>query len=291
MTAFTRFISGSKTFANHVIGAVLAVTHNGFALLGLAVACAALLAASRPDLRAQAEAQLFDWLRTRHVVAQAPETATDVPDTTERALALNPRTLPKEQAALAFWLSKKYRVAPEPVSALVAQAFEIGARSKIDPTLLLAVIAVESNFNPFAQSVVGAQGLMQVMTRTHNRKIRRLRRPPRGVRSHRESARGAQVLQECIQRAGSVEGGLKYYVGAANQEDDGGYAAKVLAEQARLRQIAGRRAAPLRRPSKLAARAQTPPAQTPAPVRPGGRCHGTQRERRRRIAGAVLIAP
>lgn len=268
MTAFTRFISGSKTFANHVIGAVLAVTHNGFALLGLAVACAALLGASRPDLRAQAEAQLFDWLRTRHVVAQAPETTTDVPDTTERALAVNPRTLPKEQAALAFWLSKKYRVAPEPVSALVAQAFEIGARSKIDPTLLLAVIAVESNFNPFAQSVVGAQGLMQVMTRTHTEKYEDFGGHLAAFDPIVNLRVGAQVLQECIQRAGSIEGGLRYYVGAANQEDDGGYAAKVLAEQARLRQIAGRRATPAPAPKQLAARAQTPPAQTPAPVRP-----------------------
>ncbi|HEX6723047.1 MAG TPA: lytic transglycosylase domain-containing protein, partial [Burkholderiaceae bacterium] len=39
-------------------------------------------------------------------------------------------------------------------------------------------------------------------------------------------------------RAGSLEGGLKYYVGAANFADDGGYAAKVLAEQTNLRRVA-----------------------------------------------------
>jgi hypothetical protein len=38
---------------------------------------------------------------------------------------------------------------------------------------------------------------------------------------------GVKVLQECIARAGSLEGGLKFYVGAANLEDDGGYAGKV----------------------------------------------------------------
>lgn len=51
---------------------------------------------------------------------------------------------------------------------------------------------------------------------------------------------GVKVLQECIARAGSLEGGLRYYVGAANLPSDGGYAAKVLAEHFRLRQVAGR---------------------------------------------------
>jgi soluble lytic murein transglycosylase-like protein len=59
---------------------------------------------------------------------------------------------------VAYWLSKKYNVAPEPVSALVAEAFETGARAKFDPTLILAIMAIESGFNPFAQSAVGAQG-------------------------------------------------------------------------------------------------------------------------------------
>jgi hypothetical protein len=57
---------------------------------------------------------------------------------------------------------------------------------------------------------------------------------------------GVKVLQECIARAGSLEGGLRYYVGAANLPDDGGYAAKVLAEHFRLRQVAGRPAAATR---------------------------------------------
>jgi len=48
---------------------------------------------------------------------------------------------------------------------------------------------------------------------------------------------GVQVLKECIARAGGVEAGLRYYVGAANLADDGGYAGKVLAEQEHLRQV------------------------------------------------------
>jgi hypothetical protein len=53
------------------------------------------------------------------------------------------------------------------------------------------------------------------------------------------------VLQESIQRAGSLQAGLKFYVGAANLGDDGGYADKVMAEHARLKQVASGRGVPL----------------------------------------------
>ena len=55
---------------------------------------------------------------------------------------------------------------------------------------------------------------------------------------------GVKVLQECISRAGSIEGGLRYYVGAANQETDGGYTQKVLAEHARIQSVASGRKQP-----------------------------------------------
>ena len=41
---------------------------------------------------------------------------------------------------------------------------------------------------------------------------------------------GVQVLKECIQRAGSLEDGLRFYVGGANLAEDTGYTARVLAE-------------------------------------------------------------
>lgn len=36
--------------------------------------------------------------------------------------------------------------------ALVTEAYSIGSRTKLDPTLILAIMAIESSFNPFAQS-------------------------------------------------------------------------------------------------------------------------------------------
>ncbi|MDP2769895.1 MAG: lytic transglycosylase domain-containing protein, partial [Giesbergeria sp.] len=159
----------------------------------------------------------------------------------DRTLAMNPQELPREQARVAFWLSKKYRVAPEPLGLLVAEAYELGTRAKLDPTLILAVMAIESRFNPFAQSPVGAQGLMQVMTRVHTDKYENVGGALAAFDPVTNLRVGVKVLQECIARAGSIEGGLRYYVGAANLTDDGGYAAKVLAEHFRLSQVAGGR--------------------------------------------------
>ena len=115
-----------------------------------------------------------------------------------------PQDLPKQQAAVAYWLSKKYRVAPEPVSALVAEAYEIGERVKLDPTLILAVMAIESGFNPFAQSPVGAQGLMQVMTGVHSDKYENFGGKLAAFDPVTNLRVGVKVLQECIQRSGSL---------------------------------------------------------------------------------------
>jgi Transglycosylase SLT domain len=105
--------------------------------------------------------------------------------------------------------------------------------------LILAVMAVESGFNPFAQSAVGAQGLMQVMTKVHSDKYEGFGGKLAAFDPVTNLRVGVKVLQECITRAGSVEAGLRLYVGAGNLAEDGGYAGKVMAEHARLRAVAG----------------------------------------------------
>lgn len=263
MTASGKIITGVRTFVADVTEGFLEITHNSFALLGLAVAFFVLTLAARPDLRQAGEEQLMDWLQSRQVVLLDEPVELGASD---RATASNPKDLPKEQAAVAFWLSKKYRVAPEPLSALVAEAYETGTRTKIDPTLILAIMAIESSFNPFAQSAVGAQGLMQVMTRVHTDKYENFGGHFAAFDPVTNLRVGVKVLQECIARAGSVEGGLRYYVGAANLQDDGGYAAKVMAEHARLRQVANGRSVPVTPPATLStqAPAHTIPATAPA---------------------------
>ena len=209
------------------------VTHNSFALLGMAVVFAVITLLARPDLRDAGEFKLMTWLQERRVAVVEPQVP-EVPKETERAATAKPKILSNQQAAIASWISKKYSVAQEPVGALVAEAFEIGYNVKLDPTLILAIMAIESGFNPFAQSPVGAQGLMQVMTQVHHDKYANLGGKLAAFDPVTNLRVGVKVLQECISRAGSIEGGLKYYVGAANLESDGGYAGKVMAERARL---------------------------------------------------------
>ena len=235
--------SSAANVADDIAKGFLDITHSSFALLGPVVVFIVITLTARPDLRQAGELQLMTWLQERQDV-EAVADVDEEPDVVEltaieRATAANPKELPTRQAAVAYWLSKKYGVAPEPLSVLVAQAFEIGQKAKLDPALILAIMAIESGFNPFAQSPVGAQGLMQVMTKVHHDKYENFGGRFAAFDPVTNLRVGVKVLQECISRAGSIEGGLKHYVGAANLNDDRGYANKVMAEHARLTAVMG----------------------------------------------------
>ena len=232
--------SSAANVANDIAQGFFDISHNSFALLGLGLVFAVITLTARPDLRLAGEAKLITWLQERQEIA----VGFTEPEAIDRATAAEPKDLPKQQAALAYWLARKYGVAPEPLSVLVSEAFEIGAKAKLDPTLILAIMAIESGFNPFAQSPVGAQGLMQVMTKVHTDKYENFGGKLAAFDPVTNLRVGVKVLQECIARAGSVEGGLKFYVGAGNMADDGGYASKVMAEHARLLAVVGGKSAP-----------------------------------------------
>ena len=223
---------------------LLEVGHNSLALFGLLVVGIALFASSRSDVRHAIEAQTLTWLQARHEArlqaAADPDAEPDLgePDAILRATASDPKDLSRAQASVALWLSRRYHVAPEPVSRLVQEAWTVGALVDLDPTLILAVMAVESSFNPFAESPVGAQGLMQVMTKVHDDKYEAFGGSHAAFDPVTNLRVGVQVLKECIRRTGSLEAGLRSYVGAGNSGEDGGYAAKVLAQQGILRLVA-----------------------------------------------------
>jgi hypothetical protein len=266
MTAFLN-LNRWRLVLGDVFAGVRYVSHNTLALLGLCAVAAALFLFERPDVRHTTEHQVLGWLMARASVstaaAQAPVSepndvllAMAEPDAIARATAMDPADLNRQQSNLVNWISRRYRVAQEPVGRLIQEAWTVGKKAGVEPTLILAVMAIESGFNPFAQSQVGAQGLMQVMTGIHQDKYeifggRRAAFDP--VTNLRV---GVQVLKDCIAKAGGLEEGLKHYVGAANLADDGGYAAKVLAEQAYLRDVAaGHKVAfnaPLPQPSAMA---------------------------------------
>jgi hypothetical protein len=254
ISAFAKLKLGLRTFATDVAQGFFAISHNGLAVLGLSIFFFIVALTVRPDLRVITEAKVISWLQERQYDELGIETDADAVD---RATATNPRDLPKQQANLAYWLSSKYRVAPEPVGALVTEAYDLGPDNGIEPTLILAVMAVESGFNPFAQSTMGAQGLMQVMTKVHEQKYQGFGGAFAAFDPVANVRVGVNVLKECITRAGSLEGGLKLYVGAGNLKDDQGYASKVMAENARLQQVAKGIKVPIAPPPATAAEAAT----------------------------------
>ena len=231
-------------FVRDVGNGLLEVSHNSLALLGLAVVVTLVFVAGQPDLRRRTEAWALDWLQERQENrADGPETddltvAAAEPNAVARATAVQPSELTKQQAALAKWISRRYNVALEPVGRLVQEAWTIGQNVGLDPTLILAIAAIESRFNPFAQSAMGAQGLMQVMTRVHVDKYEPFGGTHAAFDPISNLKVGVQVLRECIARAGGLEAGLRWYVGAANLSDDGGYMGKVLTEQGHMKRVA-----------------------------------------------------
>ncbi|MCP3723716.1 lytic transglycosylase domain-containing protein [Paraburkholderia sp. CNPSo 3272] len=153
----------------------------------------------------------------------------------------------REQALVATYLARRYRVAQEPVGELVKAAFDTGREVGLDPLLLLAVMAIESGFNPYAESGVGAQGLMQVMSKVHSDKFQYFGGQRAALDPLANIKVGALVLKDCIARGGSLPGGLRLYVGSTSP-DDGGYGAKVMAERGRLRDVARGRNVPINAP-------------------------------------------
>jgi soluble lytic murein transglycosylase-like protein len=192
------------------------------AMLGLAVLVAATLPAARETLLRQ---------------TVAPEAWED-PSANVTAGTIQPGThsgQDREQRVIAEFLAKRYRVAQDAVAGFVATAYRVGGEWKVDPLLILAVMAVESRYNPVAESNLGARGLMQVIPKFHAEKL---------VEHGGEGALldpdvniqvGAQILREYLRRFGETETALQMYAGAFD-EPNSAYAFKVLAERARLEQ-------------------------------------------------------
>jgi soluble lytic murein transglycosylase-like protein len=257
----------ASLFVRDIGNGLLVVSHNTLALVGLAVVSVLLVFTSQSGLRQRLESATLGWLNARHEARAEADgntlLAAAEPDAIARATATDPRELSRQQAAIAHWIARRYSVAPEPISRLVQEAWTVGSRAKVEPTLILAIMAIESRFNPFAQSSVGAQGLMQVMTRVHDDKYEAFGGTHAAFDPVTNLRVGVQVLKECIQRAGSLEDGLRFYVGGANLAEDTGYTARVLAEHDLLKSVAAGRPVPANTPANIA-RPMREPASAPA---------------------------
>ncbi|HTF13394.1 MAG TPA: transglycosylase SLT domain-containing protein [Burkholderiales bacterium] len=137
--------------------------------------------------------------------------------------------------ALANYVSRKYRIAPDVTEQFVGAAHDAGRQVGLDPLLILAVMAVESRFNPVAESLVGARGLMQVIPKYHLDKLLEHGGEEAVLDPMINIALGARILKEYVRRTGSLEAGLQFYNGAL-ADPSSQYAQKVFAEQERLQQ-------------------------------------------------------
>ena len=211
------------------------VMHNGLALVGFVALAIALVYGGRfaneaMDGRATAFGQI------RYAGTPLGDSSPELENQQHRALAGS--------------LSRRYRVAADAAEHLIGAAFEASRQVGIDPLLILAVMAVESRFNPIAESEFGAKGLMQVIPKHHQDKIEEAGGAQAVLDPMSNILIGARILKQYIRQTGSVESGLQVYNGAL-ADTSNQYALKVIAEQERMRQ---------------AMRANRPLAKAPAPA-------------------------
>ena len=226
-TRLARFWLVLRTMALDVRDGFVEISRHSLALVGLLVVAATLTFMARPGLQLTVNEVVLEWLEMR----QADSLETPTNDAAYRSTATSVKGLPKNQLAITYWLSRRYRVSPEPVAALVTEAWDVGERSQIPPTLLLAIMAIESKFNPFTAGTQGAMGLMQIDPDVHASALSgfggRLAvfDPVTNLRV------GARYLQDLMLQSETIEEALRRYAAASGQLEDGPYVEKVLNEQ------------------------------------------------------------
>ena len=143
------------------------------------------------------------------------------------------------QKAMAQWLGAKYRTAPSAIEVLIVEADRLSKTYQLSPNLLIAVMAIESNFHPYIQSEAGAQGLMQVMPAIHARRYEKYGGKSSFIDPVVSLKVGAEILRDCVKLKGSETEALRFYFGGGPASD--GYIDKVRVEQSRLNRVAGGR--------------------------------------------------
>lgn len=141
------------------------------------------------------------------------------------------------QQALVGYLTRRFQIAAEPTARIVETVYRTALHAGLDPLLVLAVISVESRFNPIAESGMGARGLMQIIPKYHLDKLAAHGGEDAVLDPESNIAVGTQILREYVRRTGSLEAGLQYYNGAA-WDEEARYTARVLSERRRLALVA-----------------------------------------------------
>jgi soluble lytic murein transglycosylase-like protein len=147
-----------------------------------------------------------------------------------------PTNLTVEQRRVARWIANRHRVAMKAVEQLVAASYETATTYRLDPHLLLAVISIESGFNPLAESNMGAVGLMQIMPKAHADKLKAFGGEKLALDPWVNMQVGAQILREYLDRFGSENAALRAYVGSIEQPTE--YPSRVMQTRERIQAAA-----------------------------------------------------
>lgn len=137
---------------------------------------------------------------------------------------------------LSEFVAKRYRVSQDVAFDLVGLAHQEGNRLQLDPLLIIAVIAIESRFNPIAESGAGAKGLMQIIPKYHTDKLEEFGGEQAVFDPVTNIQVGSRILREYIRRTGNIGIALQMYAGALGDTEDQ-YTTKVLNERLRLQQV------------------------------------------------------
>ena len=160
------------------------------------------------------------------------------PDAVSANAAVSGNTYPEDgrYRAIAEFLAKKYKVSHEVTLDLVSIAHAAGHQLGVDPLLIIAVMAVESRFNPIAESVAGAKGLMQVIPKYHTEKFEEFGGEKAVFDPETNILVGSQILRDNLRRTGNLSMALQMYAGALNDEQDL-YSSRVMNEKQRLQRV------------------------------------------------------
>lgn len=137
-------------------------------------------------------------------------------------------------ASLADYIAARYRVAPLDAREYVRAAHAAAGAFDRDPLLVLAVMAVESRFDPQARSPAGARGLMQVMPRFHRGKLAAHGGESALADPDVNALVGTEILDETLRRSPNLRSALQRYAGWQSDAEQR-YARSVIAERERLR--------------------------------------------------------
>lgn len=228
-------------FARHLLTFALHFVHGGFVMIGVMVIGSVGFLVTQHGSEGLNPRKLFAEYVGMDLPQAGAETAdATVEDTAEVAVEepVADAALTPEQRRVAAAIAKRHKVSPVMVEALLKTADKEGRANGLDPLLVLAVVTVESGFNPFAESVFGAQGLMQIIPKYHHDKITADKGNAALFDPNENIRVGAQILKDYLRiTGGNLELALQSYAGAAN-DPNMGYSNRVLNEFERLKQIA-----------------------------------------------------